>query len=86
MIITILETVTFDAKGFPYNIFGSWGCAFTLCPMGQRVVPGQRAHRIEMDKDVDLIHLNCFVDMKKELKRLSIPFTVVDKTQGGGKP
>ncbi|HET6373273.1 MAG TPA: hypothetical protein VFG76_08195 [Candidatus Polarisedimenticolia bacterium] len=82
MKITVLETLTFVANEFPYNVFGSWGCAFSSCPMGQRVVPGQRVHKIEVDKDVDLIHLNCFVDMKKELLKLAIPFTVEDKTSG----
>lgn len=80
MKITILETLKFDAKAHPFNILGHWGCALSLCPKGGRVVPGDMVHKIECDKDVDLIHLNCFVDMKKELEKQSIPFTVEDKT------
>lgn len=83
MKITILETFKFDAKVPPYNILGHWGCAFSLCPQGSRVVPGQMAHKIQIDKDVDLIHPNCFVDMQKELKKQSIQFTVEDKTPPG---
>lgn len=80
MKITILETFLFDAKKHPYNILGHWGCAFTLCPKGQRVSPGDMAHKMECDGDVDLIHPNCFIDMKKELQKQSIPFTVEDQT------
>jgi hypothetical protein len=80
MNIKILETFRFDAKEFPYSILGHWGCAFSLCPKGQRVVPGDMAHKVEFGGDVDLIHPNCFVDMKKELQKRSIPFTVEDKT------
>ncbi len=78
--ITILETFRFDAKAPPFSFLGYWGCAFSLCPNGQRVVPGDMAHKILIDKDVDLIHSNCFVEMKKELQKQSIPFTVEDKT------
>lgn len=80
MKITILETFKFDAKEHPYNILGHWGCALSICPKGGRVVVGDMAHKVEFDKDVDLIHINCFVDMKKELKKNSIPFTIEDKT------
>lgn len=80
MKITILETFKFDAKEKPYNILGYWGCAFSLCPQGGRVVVGQMAHKIQIDKDVDLIHPNCFLDMKKELQKQSIQFTVEDRT------
>lgn len=88
MKITILKTFKFDAKEPPYNLLGHWGCAFSLCPKGGRVIPGEMAHKIEIDKDVDLIHPNCFVDMKKELKKQSIQFTVEDKTapQSSGLP
>lgn len=82
MNIKILETFQFEAKVPPFSIMGYWGCAFSLCPKGQRVVPGDMAHKMECDGDVDLIHVNCFVDMKKELKKQSIQFTVEDKTQG----
>lgn len=82
MNIKILETFRFDGKAPPYNIFGHWGCALTICPKGGRVVPGDMAHKIQIDKDVDLIHLNCFVDMKKELKKQSIQFTIEDLTAG----
>ena len=80
MKITILETFRFDAKQPPYNILGHWGCAFTLCPKGQRVVPGDMAHKMQFDEDVDLIHPNCWIDMKKELKKQGTPFTVEDRT------
>jgi len=85
--ITILETFTFDAKAHPFNILGHWRCAFSLCPKGGRVVPGDLAHKMECDGDVDLIHPNCLVDMKKELQKRSIAFTVEDKTadKSGGK-
>lgn len=78
--IKILETFRFDAKKYPFNILGHWGCAFSLCPKGQRIISGDMAHKIEMDEDVDLIHPNCLVDMKKELEKQSIPFMVEDKT------
>ncbi len=78
--ITILETFRFEAKEHPYSILGHWGCAFTACPMGQRVVPGQMAHKIESEGDVDLIHPNCLVEMQTELKRQSISFTIDDRT------
>lgn len=80
MKITILETFKFDAKEQPYSILGHWGCAFSLCPNGSRIVPGDMAHKIQIDEDVDLVHPNCFVDMKKELEKERIPFTVEDKT------
>jgi len=80
MKITILETFLFDGKKPPFSILGYWGCAFSLCPKGKRIVPGDMAHKIECDKDVDLIHPNCFVDMKKELEKQSIQFAVEDKT------
>lgn len=80
MKITILETFRFDAKAPPYSFLGYWGCAFSLCPQGSRVIPGQMAHKIQIDEDVDLIHQNCFVDMKKELEKQSIIFTVDDQT------
>lgn len=83
MKITIVKTFQFDAKEPPFNILGHWGCAFSLCPKGGRVVPGDMAHRIQIDKDVDLIHPNCFVDMKKALQKEAIPFTVEDKTDPG---
>lgn len=79
--ITVLETFRFEATTPPFNILGYWGCAFSLCPKGGRVVPGDMAHKIEWGKDVDLVHLNCFVDMKKELQKRSIPFEVVDKVK-----
>ena len=79
MKITILETFRFEAKAPPYSILGHWGCAFSLCPQGSRVTPGQMAHKIQIDGDVDLIHPNCFVDMKKELEKQSISFAVEDK-------
>lgn len=80
MKITILETFRFEAKEPPFNILGHWGCAFSLCPKGSRIVPGDMAHKIQCDQDVDLIHPNCFIDMKKELQKQSIQFTVEDKT------
>jgi hypothetical protein len=82
MKITILETFKFDGKTPPFNMLGHWGCAFSLCPKGARVVPGEMAHKIQIDNDVDLIHPNCFVDMKKALEKEAIPFTVEDKTHG----
>lgn len=78
--IKILETFRFDGKAHPFNILGHWGCAFSLCPKGQRVSPGDMAHKMECGGDVDLIHVNCFVDMKKELQKQSIQFTVEDLT------
>lgn len=78
--IKILETFCFDGKAHPYNLLGHWGCAFSLCPKGQRVSKGDMAHKMECDGEVDLIHPNCFVDMKKELKKQSIQFTVEDLT------
>jgi hypothetical protein len=86
MKITILETFRFDAKEHPYNLLGHWGCAFSLCQKSARIVPGEMAHKIQIDEDVDLIHPNCFVDMKSELKKRSIPFTVDDKTAPGNLP
>jgi hypothetical protein len=80
MKITVLETFKFDAKGHPFNILGHWGCAFSLCPKGSKIVPGDMAHKIQIDDDVDLIHPNCFIDMKRELQKQSISFTVEDKT------
>jgi hypothetical protein len=84
--ITVLETIRFDAKEHPYNLLGYWGCAFSLCPQGQRVVPGQMAHKVEIDKDVDLIHPNCLIEMKKELQKQGLKFEVHDSSgQDGGK-
>lgn len=80
MKITLLETFKFDAKEPPYNLLGHWGCALTSCPKGGKVVPGEMAHKIQVDEDVDLIHPNCFIDMQKELKKHKIEFTLEDKT------
>lgn len=83
--IRILETFRFDGKAMPYSILGYWGCAFSLCPQGQRVVRGQMAHKMECGGDVDLIHVNCLVEMKKELNKQAIPFTVKDDTSDSTK-
>lgn len=68
MDIKILETFVFNGKEFPYSALGYWGCAYSLCPHGQRIRPGERCHKIEMDRDVDLIHPDCFDEMKKKLR------------------
>ena len=83
MNIKILETFRFDGKAHPFNLLGYWGCAFSLCQKGQRIVPGDMAHKMELGGDVDLIHVNCFVDMKKELQKQSIQLTVEDLTARG---
>lgn len=68
MEIKILETFLFDGKEHPFSILGYWGCSYTLCPHGQRVRPGERCHKIVVAGDVDLIHPDCFDEMKKKLR------------------
>lgn len=67
MKITILNTFVFSADKPPFSFLGHWGCAYTKCPKGGRVQLGETAHKIQIDEDVDLIHQECLVDMKKEL-------------------
>lgn len=70
MDIKILETFLFDGKAPPFNILGYWGCAYTLCSHGQRIHPGEKCHKIQTGRDVDLIHLDCFDEMKKKLQEM----------------
>lgn len=71
MDIKILETFIFDAKAPPFSILGYWGCAYTLCPHGQRIRPAEKCHKIQMADDVDLIHPSCFDEMKKKLQEMN---------------
>lgn len=69
MDVKILATFTFEAKEPPFSFLGYWGCAYSMCAHGQCVRPGERCHKIEMDGDVDLVHLDCFDELKKKLQQ-----------------